>query len=320
MGGIALVLGAGGIVGQAYHAGVLAAIEEGLGWDARDASLVVGTSAGAITAAVLRSGVPAVDLAAWATKAPLSDEGAMLAELFGDSFPELEPIRLSELMSSAPTLPHRSMIGRLVVRPWQFRPMAAALALLGPGSRDIVAHLGALSDIEPSAWPGRPLWICAVRRRDGRRVVFGRAGSPAAPLHLAVAASCAVPGYFAPVHIGSHAYVDGGAHSPTNAATVRLEPVDAVLIVSPMSGPAATPRTLTEAARWHANRKLAREVAALRRAGKQVEVLEPSRRLQKIMGNDMLSAAPVDDVIAEAHAAGLVRAQEEGLAQLLTHA
>ncbi|MBJ7282394.1 MAG: hypothetical protein JHD40_04705, partial [Acidimicrobiia bacterium] len=44
---IGLVLGAGGLTGQAFHAGVLAGLADGIGWDARSAELVVGTSAGA---------------------------------------------------------------------------------------------------------------------------------------------------------------------------------------------------------------------------------------------------------------------------------
>jgi len=69
-------------------------------------------------------------------------------------------------------------------------------------------------------------------------VVFGRPGAPEVPLHRAVAASCAVPGYFAPVHVGRHTYVDGGVHSPTNAAVLRGRGLDLVVVVSPMSGPA----------------------------------------------------------------------------------
>ena len=37
MSGVGLVLGAGGVVGQAYHAGVLAALEHDCGWDPRTA-------------------------------------------------------------------------------------------------------------------------------------------------------------------------------------------------------------------------------------------------------------------------------------------
>ena len=41
---VGVVLGAGGIVGAAYHAGVLTALAEA-GFDARHADLIVGTSA-----------------------------------------------------------------------------------------------------------------------------------------------------------------------------------------------------------------------------------------------------------------------------------
>jgi NTE family protein len=37
------------------------------------------------------------------------------------------------------------------------------------------------------------------------------------PLGLAVASSCAVPGAYPPVTIGSHRYMDGGIRSTTNA-------------------------------------------------------------------------------------------------------
>ena len=60
---IGLVLGAGGAVGHAFHAGVLAGLAEEIGWDARDAEVVVGTSAGSVVGALLRAGLTARDLA-----------------------------------------------------------------------------------------------------------------------------------------------------------------------------------------------------------------------------------------------------------------
>src|SRR5450755_4572197 len=69
---VGLVLGAGGVVGQAYQAGVLAGLERQAGWDPRDAELIVGTSAGSVTGAALRVGVPATDLAAMAVGRPLA--------------------------------------------------------------------------------------------------------------------------------------------------------------------------------------------------------------------------------------------------------
>jgi NTE family protein len=75
---IGLVLGAGGVRGGAFHAGALAALAESTGWDPRTASLIVGTSAGAHTAATLRAGVSAADHLARATDQALSDDGAAI--------------------------------------------------------------------------------------------------------------------------------------------------------------------------------------------------------------------------------------------------
>lgn len=296
---IGLVLGAGGVVGQAYHAGVLAALENDFGLDPRAVVAVVGTSAGSITATLLRLGVSAEDLAAWTVKAPLSGDDSWLRRIAETPLPELDPLRPLHLLRRPPRLPGLEMVRRAVVRPWQFRPMAAALALLAPGRHDIVEQLAALTDLDITPWPERDLWICAVRRRDGRRVVFGRPGAPSAPLHLAVAASCAVPGYFAPVTIGGHGYVDGGAHSPTNAAILRGRGLDLVIVVSPMSGPPGNRPDLYAASRRHSARLLARERRALEAAGTRTIVFAPGVAEQRVIGNDMMSSSRLDEVIQQ---------------------
>src|SRR5260370_34047278 len=53
---IGLVLGAGGAVGHAYHAGGLSAIEDATGWRAGSAAVIAGTSAGSIVAAPVPAG------------------------------------------------------------------------------------------------------------------------------------------------------------------------------------------------------------------------------------------------------------------------
>jgi NTE family protein len=299
--GVGLVLGGGGVVGQAYHAGALAALEHDLGWDPRAADVVVGTSAGSITGTLLRAGVPASELAAWAVRAPLSAEGALLEDLFGAEHPTFQPFRPGDVLRRPPSLPGLSMLGGAVRRPWRLRPLDAAMTLLAPGRHDITEQLTALRQVEGTDWPSAPLWICVVRRRDARRVVLGRPGTPPAPLHLAIAASCAVPGHFAPVTIGRHAYVDGGVHSSTNAAVLRGQGLGLVIVVAPMAGPSKGPhRGLYDASRWHAARLLRREVRALRRSGTEVVVFRPDERVQQAMGDDFMSAARVEDIVQEA--------------------
>ena len=52
----ALVLGCGGVLGEAWMMGVLAGVEDGAGLDMRQCEYFVGTSAGAIVAAHLVAG------------------------------------------------------------------------------------------------------------------------------------------------------------------------------------------------------------------------------------------------------------------------
>jgi NTE family protein len=316
---IGLVLGGGGVVGQAYHSGVLAVLQHDFGFDARQADLVVGTSAGSITGTLLRLGVSPEDLAAWTVKAPLSSDDDVLAHLAGTDVPELAPLRPRDLLSRPAGLPSWHMVRRAVTRPWLFRPLAAGLALLAPGRHDIVAQLAALRELGTGTWP-RQLWITAVRRRDGRRVVFGRPGSPSAPLHLAVAASCSVPGYFAPVEIGGTSYVDGGVHSPTNAALLRGCGLDLAIVVSPMSGPPGLRPDVYAATRRYSARLLAREVRALERAGVRTVVFTPGEAEQRVMGNDMMARDRVDQVLQQSFFAAGARAAERDARELLRSA
>ena len=317
---VGLVLGAGGVVGQAYHAGVLAVLEHDFGFDPRSADLIVGTSAGSITGTLLRLGVRAEDLAAWTVKAPLSGDGDLLRQIADTEIPELAPFRPAELLRLPMRLPAAGMVQRALTRPWRFRPLAAAMALAAPGRRDITEQLAALRELEQPGWPEPPLWICAVHRHDGRRVVFGRPGTTAPPIHLAVAASCAVPGYFAPVEIGGHTYVDGGAHSPTNAALLRGGGFDLAVVVSPMSGPAGRSLSVYAAARRHSARLLRQEVRALEAAGIPTVVFTPGAAEQEVMGDDMMARHRLDEVIQQSFLAAGAHASRPEVGDLIRSA
>ena len=314
---VGLVLGAGGVVGQAYHAGVLAVLEHDYGFDARDVDMIVGTSAGSITGTLLRLGVSSGDLAAWTVKAPLSGDDDFHRHMAEMPDPQLAPLRPLDLIRRPMRLPGPHMMGRALTRPWRFRPMAAGLSLLAPGKHDIVAQLAALRELEESSWPDRALWICAVRRRDGRRVVFGRPGSPTVSVHLAMAASCAVPGYFAPVRVGERSYVDGGVHSPTNAAVLRGQRLDLVVVISPMSGPPGRQLSLFAASRRHSARLVHREVRALERTGVEVLVFAPGDAEQEVMGDDMMSREHLNEVIQQSFLGAGARAASPRARRLL---
>lgn len=297
---IGLVLGAGGVVGQAYHAGVLAALEHDLGWDPRTADVIVGSSAGSVTGSLLRLGVSASDLAAWAVEAPLSVEGAPMMERLGGRDDTADFPSPSALDLFRPwRLPSPALLRRVATRPWAFRPGASAMTLLPAGRIDIAEKAELLHAISGDDWPDG-LWICAARRRDGGRVVFGRAGSPYAPLGRAVAASCAIPGYFSPVRIGNVSYFDGGVYSPTNADVLRDEALDLVVVVSPMSATRGISRTPDAPLRWAAHRKLEREVGRLRSRGTPVVTFEPSTRSLPVMGLNAMATDRSDRVVQAA--------------------
>ena len=317
---VGLVLGGGGVVGQAYHSGALAVLEHDFGFDARRADVIVGTSAGSITGALLRLGVSAEDLAAWTVKAPLSGEGGVLAHIAATSVPDLAPLRPLNLLRRPLRLPRPEMLHRALTQPLQFRPLAAAMTLLAPGQHDISEQLAALRELEQPGWPEQALWICAVRRRDGRRVVFGRPGTRPVPVHLAIAASCAVPGYFAPVQIYGRSYIDGGVHSPTNAAILRSSGIDLAIVISPMSGPSGWRPGFYAAARRHSTHVLNREIRALEAAGIRTVVFAPGAEEQRVMGEDMMSRRRLNEVIRESFLATGRKAATPAMVELIRRA
>ena len=88
---IGLVLGAGGVVGHAFHAGVLRALEEVAGVVPNDASLIVGTSAGAVMGAYLRTGWTTDDVWQLALGTHASLEGLTADEVAARSQRIMEP-------------------------------------------------------------------------------------------------------------------------------------------------------------------------------------------------------------------------------------
>lgn len=292
---VGLVLGAGGLVGQAYHSGVLAALENDLHWDARTADRLVGTSAGSLTASLLRMGVSALDLACWSRGSHWDETAEILDQL--DRFrARLPNIRVRNLLHPWHLPGSRMLLGALQERgSLRFLPMAASMLPSGQTSLlDLMED--DLIGWSNQTWPEN-LWLCAVRRADGRRVVFGREGSPRVSLPQAVAASSAIPGHFSAVIVDGTEYTDGGLYSPTNADLLAEEDVDLVVIVSPMSGGSgATDAALRSAARRH----LRAEVKTLERAGKNVVCFEPSHQITQMMGLNPMARGHIDRVVAAA--------------------
>jgi NTE family protein len=304
----ALVLGAGGLTGQAFHLGVLSALSEEAGFDGRAADVVVGTSAGSLVAAALTAGFSPQDQAAFLHGDELSTEGRALLRslrMQAASLPTLAPQAAVE-RRRGPLAPGSVLAAAR--RPWGVRPGAVFSGLIPAGRNTTEGIRRGTSHLHAREWPGTRLRICAVRARDARRVVFGSPTAPKVDVATAVSASCAIPGYFSPVFIDGQPYVDGGAHSPTNADVVRKDEPDLVVISSPMSfGPGGAVRSPDALVRLAVRRYLAREVRLLRRRGATVLVFQPSAHDLGAMGVNPMKLARGPSVVETA--AATVRAR-----------
>ena len=169
---VGLVLGAGGMIGHAYHAGVLAALEDHLDWDARDADLVVGTSAGSVVGSALRAGIGARDLAARSTGDPLSPEAARLVARSEAAVPGGVPLR-PRRARGLPRMAAPGMVARTMLRPFWWNRPGIVLAGAIPAGRVPTDWVSAgIRVLYGDEWSDHPLWIAAgaAERRTARRV------------------------------------------------------------------------------------------------------------------------------------------------------
>lgn len=219
---VGLVLGGGGITGAAFQFGALLTLRMATGWDPNDSAVIVGTSCGALTAAMVRG------------------DSLSIATLVDDARNRAEVARLlhDRIYRRAPPRGVLRWLRRGIL-PGLRRP-DLRLALGSPavhstqGITEWVEE--ALADLADS-WPDRPTVIVAYDLEQRRRTPFGTDAAPPAPLKLAVAASTAVPMLFQPVRIRGNWYADGGIASGTSADLVlgSEDPLDLVIIVAPLA-------------------------------------------------------------------------------------
>lgn len=285
-------------MGAAWEIGALAAISEALGWDPGSADRIIGTSAGAVIGSLIACGVPPWYLAAHES---------------GERIPGVRDAH----GRSAADADHTN--GYCISRGWSGVPM------LGPGSwglaRRAVHERRTLAPVAAlAAWVPRGIISTASIERviasacrdrwaphDGLRVVAcdystgqGHAiGAPDAPeidLPAAVAASCAIPGFFTPVVAEGRRWVDGGLRSFVNADLLATDRLDLLVVLSPLAGPAPISRPGGRARRiWSVPRfaaaQLQREIDALSQSGTRVVIFEPTSRDREVMGRNVLNSS-----------------------------
>ena len=302
---IGLVLGGGGTAGHAYHTGVLAAMRQLTGWDARSAHVVVGTSAGSGVAAMLRGGVGAEAILERILSLPTDPAGmARLREISGRDGAG------TPSWWFGPASP--GLLGRELRRGCGARPTRLALSMLPSGRLPTEVVGERHYELHGDRWPADHTWITAVALDDGHRTVFGRDHTDT-PLGAAVEASCAIPSFFRPVVINGRRYVDGGMHSPTNA-DLLADPdlaLDLVVVLSPMSSePGDAFRSLLAPVRLWSHQVLRREIREIESYGIPTLALEPTAAEVRAMGSNFMDPTRVLEISLQAGAAALERLRE----------
>lgn len=211
----ALVLAGGGLTGAVYEIGALRAIDDLLvDLDTSGFDIYVGTSAGAIVAALLANGIKPAEMMRGLDDHHPTIHGPRPRDLFS--------LNVREWTERATGLP-RTLIGaaRHYARHWRdMRPFDAFLAL-GEALPTAFFHNYGLADYIREtlrSYGGsdrftdlnHELYIIATDLDTGQRAVFGEGKLTDVPISMAVAASSAIPVLYRPVRINDHDYIDGG--------------------------------------------------------------------------------------------------------------
>jgi NTE family protein len=300
-----LVLGAGGVLGGAWLTGALHALARETEWDPGSADYVVGTSAGAMIGALLAAGVPP-----W----------FMVAHSRGESFegltgPDGRPAAEADRAAGAIFRLHRGLPGigpgslrmafTALSNPLRHTPLQLLAGWLPAGLVSTEPLKDVIGRAVPGRWVEHPnFWAVACDYRSGRRIPFGRAGGPQVPVADAVAASCAIPGFYRPVEIDGRRYVDGGVCSASSVDLLAGRGLDLVICLNPLSGSPGTPLDprdwLGALSRRTNARRLAHETRKVRGLGTEVVTIEPTPDDLEAMGRNMMSVKRRRQVIETA--------------------
>jgi NTE family protein len=294
-----LVLGGGGVLGEAWMMGVLAGIEDGTGFDLRDCDHYVGTSAGSIVAAHLVAGQPPRRPSTVSSEldplpsAPQPADGLAAAGLAAARRAGQWAVAVGATF--APLALGLAAPGGAVTRSLLLRRLPRPKQTLGDLHRNV-------ERLDPH-FDGR-LRVAAVDRGNGRRVVFGSPGAPRSSVADAVAASCTVPWLFEPVTIGGREYVDGGVWSPTNLDAAPAGRDTHVLCLNPTAS-LPTSSNVLSVVRGVSRTAVSVEALVLRRRGAAVQLLAPNAESAETMGTNFMDREPSGRVIAAGYRQGL---------------
>jgi NTE family protein len=292
-----LVLGAGGVLGAAWSIGALNAIAQVEGFAPHDADIIIGTSAGSVLAALLGAGITAAELADHQRGMPLPHRVGIDWD-YDRSTGGAHPTR-PKLAVGSPAL-----LRRTVTSPRHVPPLAVLAALTPPGNGTLGAvgrMVGSVAD--ESGWVSRDgVYVMSLDYDSGRRVAFGRPGSPPATIDQAVMASCAIPGWYTPIRIGGRRYIDGGAWSTSNVDVIAREGVDEVYVLAPMASfvldhPHKLTGRIERQVRRQITRRLLHEADVVRASGAALTILTPGPEDLAVIGVNMMDPSRRREVL-----------------------
>ncbi|MDQ2783131.1 MAG: patatin-like phospholipase family protein [Actinomycetota bacterium] len=293
-----LVLGGGGVLGAAWMVGALSALEEHLGVDVRSCDEFVGTSAGSVLAALLTAGVGVGELRTHQLTGrvdvgPLAGYEWEYEESTGGDRPPAPKAGFG-----SPVLLRKG------IRELRQLPPTAVLAALMPEGRGRLDSVGAMiRHVVGDGWVGRDgLTAVALDYDSGQRVAFGREGAPDASTADAVMASCAIPGWYQPVRIGEHRYIDGGTWSSTNIDLMTGLGLDEVYVLAPqvsfdLDAPRDVVTRLERQWRARVTKKALAELAVVHAEGTEVTIIGPGREDLEVIGGNLMDVGRRPNVI-----------------------
>ncbi|SFP27758.1 NTE family protein [Amycolatopsis arida] len=210
MAGRALVLGAGGMSGVAWEAGLLVGLAEA-GVDPGGFDFVVGTSSGAIVAAALGGDTRLTDL----YDRQCGPGSPAMKRTMQIDVPELDRRLTLAVDGARDGTEMRRRMGELARRE---QPLPA------DEFRALIA-----AELPADTWPEQRVGMVAVDTESGEPRILERA--PDLPLADVVAASCAIPGVWPAVPLGDRTYMDAGTRSNENLDLVTG--FERVVVLSP---------------------------------------------------------------------------------------
>lgn len=192
----ALILGGGGLIGIGWEVGFLWGLEAS-GVSLKDADLIVGTSAGSVAGSLLLQTESLMQ-----TFNDYQDTASSAREIPVEFSTTAWQKNIADVVAGAKDeVDLRRRIGNWATK---VKTVSEAVRLEAIRSR-----------LVSDSWPSPILSITALDAHSGESIVF--TAESKVDIAVAVAASCAVPGVWPPVTIGTNRYIDGGMRSPINS-------------------------------------------------------------------------------------------------------